>query len=50
MDNDQARAYAKLAMKRAGLDEETIGDVMREMYYLFDILTEEEVEERARKD
>jgi hypothetical protein len=49
MDNDQARAYAKLAMKRAGLDEETIGDVLREMYFLFDMLTEEEAEKRAKR-
>ncbi|WP_170119553.1 hypothetical protein [Tumebacillus permanentifrigoris] len=44
MDNYQAMAYAKLAIKKVGLDEETMSDVFQEMYCLFDLLTEEEAQ------
>lgn len=47
MTNSQAQAYAVVAMTRLGYDRETIRAVEREMYYLFDVLTEEEAEEKA---
>lgn len=47
MDNQQAIGYMLLACQRAGFDKETTRRVYREMYYLFDILTEEEAEERG---
>lgn len=47
MTNNQAQAYAMLAMKRLGYDREAIRKVEREMHYLFEVLTEEEAEEKA---
>ena len=47
MTNTQAQAYAVLALKRLGFDRETQEAVEREMYHLFDRMTEEEAVESA---
>ena len=38
-----------LSMEKAGYSKEEIRKVYKEMYYLFDTLTEEEAEERGYK-
>lgn len=43
--NDACKGYAIMAMERAGLDEETITRVSKQMTYCFDDTT---VEEAAR--
>jgi len=45
MDNRQAIGYMLVACKELGLDKETAQKLYREMYYQFDIKTEEEAEE-----
>jgi len=47
MDNRQAIGYMLLAVKNVGLDKETAKKLFGEMYYLFDIKTEEEAEEQG---
>jgi len=47
MDNKQATGYMLLACKNAGLDKETIKKLYGEMYWLFDMKTEEEAEEQG---
>lgn len=47
MDNRQSIGYALLACQRAGLTKEQTKKVYAEMYYLFDIYTEEEAEEKG---
>jgi hypothetical protein len=47
MDNRQALGYMLLACKRAGLSKEETRKLLGEMYYLFDIKTEEEAEEQG---
>lgn len=47
MTNTEAQAYAVLALKRLGFDRETRETVEREMYHLFDRITEEEAVELA---
>lgn len=47
MDNRQAIGYMLLAAKAAGLDKETTKKFFGEMYYMFDIKTEEEAEEQG---
>lgn len=47
MTNNQAQAYAELAMRKAGIDEETIKRVLGIMHGLFDLLSEEEAEKQA---
>ncbi|MYL36048.1 hypothetical protein GLW05_20975 [Pontibacillus yanchengensis] len=44
MDNRQAIGYMLLACKRAGYSKEQAKELFGEMYYLFDIKTEEEAE------
>lgn len=50
MDNFQAMAYAGLAMKNKGFTQEQISKVLREMWVLFDEMTEEEAEERWKEE
>lgn len=47
MDNRQALGYMLLALKRLGYSKEEAKKIYREMYYLFDIYTEEEAEEKG---
>lgn len=47
MDNRQAVGYMLLALKRLGYSKEEARKIYREMYYLFDIYTEEEAEEKG---
>lgn len=47
MTNDEAKAYAALAMEKCGVPSITIGHVLDEMWYLFDTLTEQEAADRA---
>lgn len=47
MDNRQALGYVFLALKRLGYSKEEAKKIYREMYYLFDIYTEEEAEEKG---
>jgi len=49
MDNSQALGYMLLACKKLGFDKETTKKIYGEMYYLFDIKTEEEAEEQGHK-
>lgn len=47
MDNRQAIGYMLLAMKNKGFSKADIKKVYSEMYYLFDVKTEEEAEEQG---
>lgn len=47
MNNRQAIGYMLLAMDRAGFSKEDMKKVFSEMYYLFDIKTEDEAEEQG---
>lgn len=47
MDNRQAIGYMLLAAKASGLDKATTKKLFGEMYYLFDVKTEEEAEEQG---
>jgi hypothetical protein len=47
MDNRQALGYMLLACQRLGYNKEQARELFREMYYLFDIYTEEEAEEKG---
>jgi hypothetical protein len=47
MDNRQALGYMLLACKRLGYNKEQAKKLFAEMYYLFDIYTEEEAEEKG---
>jgi len=49
MDNDQARGYAILAMVDAGLKDKDIAKAVRSLHYMFDVVTEEEAEDRGRE-
>lgn len=44
MTNRQALGYMMLACERAGMTKEQAKRLFREMYYLFDIKTEDEAE------
>lgn len=44
MDNRQAVGYMFLACQKANLDKETVKSIYREMYWLFDLKTEDEAE------
>jgi hypothetical protein len=47
MDNRQALGYMLLACQRLGYSKEQARELYREMYYVFDIYTEEEAEEKG---
>ncbi|WP_198020560.1 hypothetical protein [Anoxybacteroides tepidamans] len=47
MDNRQALGYMLLACKRLGYSKEQARELYREMYYSFDLYTEEEAEEKG---
>lgn len=47
MDNRQAIGYMLLAAKGVGFDKETTKKLYSEMYYLFDIKTEDEAERQG---
>lgn len=47
MNNRQAFVYMLLACKRLGFDKEQAKKIYGEMYYLFDVKTEEEAEEQG---
>lgn len=47
MTNEQAIGYMLLACKEVGLRKDTIRRIYREMYYQFDMKTEEEAEEKG---
>lgn len=47
MDNKQALGYMLLACKRLGYTKEQAEKLYREMYYQFDMKTEEEAEEQG---
>lgn len=47
MDNRQAISYMQIACNKAGLSYESMRKITTEMYYAFDLYTEEEAEERA---
>jgi hypothetical protein len=47
MDNNSALGYMLLSCKRVGLDYETVKKLYSEMYYLFDVKTEDEAEEQG---
>lgn len=49
MTNNQAQAYAAIALDKIGYDKEEIKKVMDTMYSLFDFVSEEEAEEAAKK-
>ena len=49
MDNRQAIGYMLLACKRAKMTKEQAKKLYGEMYYLFDIKTEEEAEEQGHE-
>lgn len=49
MDNYQAIGYMLLACKRAGLDLDTTQKIYSNMYYMFDMKTEEEAETQGFK-
>lgn len=49
MDNDQARGYAILAMRNAGIKDREIVKAVKELYYVFDVVTESEAEERGKE-
>ncbi len=44
MTNKQAQSYAFLAMKKVGLPPKDIKKAIKEMYFQFDLKTEEEAE------
>lgn len=44
MDNYQAIGYMLLACKRANLDKDTVEELYSNMWYMFDMKTEEEAE------
>ena len=43
MTNNQCEAYAVLAMRESGIEEKKIQEVLADMRYFFDIMTEESV-------
>ena len=47
MDNRQAIGYMLLACKEAGIDKETAKKLYGEMYWQFDMKTEEEAEKQG---
>ena len=47
MDNKQALGYMLLACKELGYTKEQAEKLYREMYYQFDMKTEEEAEEQG---
>jgi hypothetical protein len=47
MDNRQALGYMLLACQRLGYSKEQARELYREMYYVFDIYTEEEAEKKG---
>ena len=47
MTNRQAIGYMLLAAKNLGLSKEETRKLFAEMYYLFDVKTEEEAEEQG---
>jgi Holliday junction resolvasome RuvABC DNA-binding subunit len=47
MDNRQALGYMFLALKQLGYSKEEAKKIYREMYYCFDVYTEEEAEEKG---
>lgn len=47
MDNRQAISYMLLACKKAKLNKETVDELYSNMYYMFDVKTEEEAEEQG---
>lgn len=47
MENRQALGYMILAMERNGYTREEIKKVYGDMYYFFDIITEEEADQRG---
>lgn len=47
MDNRQAIGYMLLACKKLGLDKETTRKIYGEMYYQFDMKTEDEAEKQG---
>lgn len=49
MDNDQAKAYAVLALAELGYSREEIEKVKGRMALLMDLNSEEEAEEKAKK-
>lgn len=49
MDNWQCEGYVMLAMLRAGLTLEQIKSVKKELWYCFDIYTEEEAETKWKE-
>jgi len=49
MDNYQAIGYMLLACKKAKLDKETVEELYSNMWYMFDMKTEEEAEEQGIK-
>ncbi|MDH4617745.1 hypothetical protein [Brevibacillus sp. AY1] len=49
MSNEEAISYAVLALKNTGIDKKRIQQVVSEMRWLFDMLSEEEAVSRADK-
>lgn len=47
MDNSQAIGYMLLAAKNTGLNKESTKKLFGEMYYMFDIKSEDEAEEQG---
>lgn len=47
MDNRQAVGYMLLALKRLGYSKEQARKIYQEMYYTFDVYTEEEAENKG---
>ena len=47
VDNNQALGYMLLACKEVGMDKEQVRLLIREMYFQFDMKTEEEAEKQG---
>ena len=47
MQNREAIGYMLVACEKLNIDKNTAKKIMAEMYYQFDILTEEEADERG---
>ncbi|WP_154442579.1 hypothetical protein [Tissierella pigra] len=47
MDNYQAIGYMLLACKKVDLDKDTVKELYSNMWYMFDMKTEEEAEEQG---
>lgn len=45
MTNDSVRGYVILAMKNLGYEKEKIEEVIDELHYIFDTVSEEEAEQ-----